>query len=62
MTFGPEGEVPTWAYAGFALAVVLSLLAAIAPARLGPRSPFLLSLLTAAVAVALLVGRGGAIT
>jgi 4-hydroxybenzoate polyprenyltransferase len=62
VTFGPGGDVPTWAYAGFALAVVLSLLAAIAPARLGARSPFLLSLLTAAVAVALLVGRGGAIT
>ena len=61
VTFGPGGDVPTWAYAGFALAVVLSLLAAIAPAWLGPRGPFLLSLLTAAVAVALLVGRGGAI-
>lgn len=66
VTFGPGGEVPSWAYAGFALAVVLSLLAAAAPApvtaRLGPRSPFLLALLTAGVAVALLVGRGGAIT
>jgi 4-hydroxybenzoate polyprenyltransferase len=62
VTFGPGGDVPPWAYAGFALAVVLSLLAAVAPARLGSRSPFLLSLLTAAVAVALLVGRGGAIT
>lgn len=62
VTFGPGGDVPSWAYAGFALAAVLSLLAAVAPARLGSRSPFLLSLLTAAVAVALLVGRGGATT
>lgn len=62
VTFGPGGDVPTWAYAGFGLAAALSLGAAVAPARLGSRGPFLLSLLTAAVTVALLVGRGGAIT
>lgn len=62
VTFGPGGDVPTWAYAGFALAAGLSLASALAPAGTAQRSPFLLSLLTAAVSVALLVGRGGAIT
>lgn len=61
VTFGPPGRVPPWAYAGFALAVVLSALSAVDRGR-GSRIPFLLSLLTAVVAVALLVGRGSSIT
>jgi 4-hydroxybenzoate polyprenyltransferase len=61
VTFGPGGEVPGWAYGGFALAAALSLLAAVGSPRLGPRAPFLLSLVTAAMAVALLVGRGSSI-
>jgi 4-hydroxybenzoate polyprenyltransferase len=61
VTFGPSGEVPAWAYAGFTAAALLSLLAATGSSRLGSRTPFLLSLVTAAVAVALLVGRGSAI-
>jgi len=65
VTFGPGTRVPPWAWAGFALAVVLSLLAARLGQeqgkRAGSRTPFVLALLTAAVAVGLLVGRGGAI-
>ena len=64
VTFGPPGEIPHWAYAGLALAVVLSLLAAgLGSARSpGSRAPFLLAMLTAAAAVGLLVGRGSSIT
>ena len=62
VTFGPGGAVPAWAYAGFGVAALLSLLAALASPRVGSRAPFLLSLTTAAVAVALLVGRGNSIT
>ena len=65
VTFGPPGEVPPWAYAGFTLAVVLSLLAAGLGHRRsarGSRAPFLLAMLTAAAAVGLLVGRGSSIT
>ena len=62
VTFGPGGDVPAWAFGGFALAAALSLLAAVGSPRLGSRAPFLLSLVTAAVAVALLVGRGSSIT
>jgi 4-hydroxybenzoate polyprenyltransferase len=61
VTFGPSGEVPWWAYAGFGLAVVLAALAA--SLGRGPRSrtPFLLALATAVVAVALLILRGGSL-
>ena len=62
VTFGPGGEVPVWAYAGFGVAALLSLLAALASPRAGSRAPFLLSLATAAVTVAMLVGRGSSIT
>jgi hypothetical protein len=61
VTFGPGGHVPGWAYAGLTGATLLALLAAGGSSRLGSRTPFLLSLVTAAVAVALLVGRGSSI-
>ena len=61
VTFGPPGSVPTWAYAGFSLAVVLSVLSAALGRGVGSRTPFLLAMLTAAVAVGLLVGRGAVI-
>ena len=61
VTFGPSGRVPTWAYSGFSLAVVLSLLSAGLGRGAGSRTPFLLAMLTAAVAVGLLVGRGAVI-
>jgi 4-hydroxybenzoate polyprenyltransferase len=55
------GDPPPWAYAGCAVAVGLAVLAAALGRRAGSRLPFLLALGTAALAVALLVGRGGAI-
>lgn len=62
VTFGPDGPVPWWAYAGFALAAVTSLLAALLGRSAGSRAPFLLAIVTAAVAVALLVARGAVLS
>jgi 4-hydroxybenzoate polyprenyltransferase len=62
VTFGPPGAVPAWAYVGLAAAVVLAAAAAVLGRVPGSRAPFLLALLTAAVAVGLLVGRGSALS
>lgn len=57
VTLGP-GDPPTWALAGLATAIGLAATAAATGRRAGSRLPFLLALATAAVTVALLVGRG----
>jgi 4-hydroxybenzoate polyprenyltransferase len=57
VTFGP-GHPPRWTLAGLAAAVALAASAATTGRRAGSRLPFLLALATAAVTVALLVGRG----
>ena len=57
VTLGP-GDPPVWALAGLAAAVALAATAATAGRGAGSRLPFLLALATAAVTVALLVGRG----
>jgi len=62
VTFGPSGKVPGWALAGLAVAIAMSASSALLGRKAGSRTPFLLAMLTAAVAVALLVGRGGSIT
>jgi 4-hydroxybenzoate polyprenyltransferase len=61
VTFGPPGRVPGWAYAGFGAAVLLSVGAATLGREAGSKVPFLLALLTAVVAVALLVARGSSL-
>lgn len=66
VVLGPAGEVPGWARAGLAATVAAAAGAAWAglsgPGRGAGRAPFLLAVLTAAGAVALLVGRGGDLT
>jgi 4-hydroxybenzoate polyprenyltransferase len=62
VTVGPPGPVPGWAYAGLTAAVVLAAAAALLGRAPGSRAPFLLALLTAAVAVGLLVGRGSSLS
>ncbi len=62
LTLGPGGPVPWWAAGGALLAVVLAFLSAVIGRRRGSRLPFLLALATAAVAVALLLARGSALT
>jgi 4-hydroxybenzoate polyprenyltransferase len=62
VTFGPAGRVPAWAYAALTAAVVLAAAAAVLGRRPGSRLPFLLALLTAVVAVGLLVGRGSSLS
>ena len=57
VTLGP-GDPPPWTLAGLAAAVALAATAATTGRRAGSRLPFLLALATAAVTVALLVGRG----
>lgn len=63
---GPAGETPWWAWVGLAAAVACAGAAAALGARQGPRGrgrgPFLLAVVTAAVAVAMLVARGGSLT
>ena len=61
VTLAPGGPVPWWSYAGLGLAVLTAATAAGAGRRPGSRLPFLLSIVTAAVAVLLLVGRGAAL-
>ena len=61
VTLAPGGPVPWWSYAGLGLAVLTAATAAVAGRRPGSRLPFLLSIVTAAVAVLLLVGRGAAL-
>jgi 4-hydroxybenzoate polyprenyltransferase len=62
---GPAGATPWWAWGGLAVAVGCAAAAALGargrPAAQG-RGPFLLAVATAAIAVALLVARGGALT
>jgi 4-hydroxybenzoate polyprenyltransferase len=57
VTFGP-GNPPAWALVGLAVAFVLAGTAATTGRDEGSRLPFLLALATAAVTVALLIGRG----
>jgi 4-hydroxybenzoate polyprenyltransferase len=57
VTFG-TGNPPAWALVGMAVAVGLAGTAAMTGRNAGSRLPFLLALATAAVTVALLIGRG----
>ena len=57
VTFGP-GNPPAWALVGLAAAVALAVAAATTGRGEGSRLPFLLAMATAAVTVALLIGRG----
>jgi 4-hydroxybenzoate polyprenyltransferase len=57
VTFGP-GSPPAWALVGLAAAVTLAVTAATTGRDAGSRLPFLLALATAAVTIALLIGRG----
>jgi 4-hydroxybenzoate polyprenyltransferase len=63
VVLGPGPPVPAWAWGGLALAAGAAGLAGIAGTRRTTgRTPFLLGVATAAVAVALLVARGSALT
>jgi 4-hydroxybenzoate polyprenyltransferase len=57
VTLGP-GKPPPWALVGLAVTLALALTAATTGRGAGSRLPFLLALATAAVTVALLIGRG----
>jgi 4-hydroxybenzoate polyprenyltransferase len=57
VTLGP-GNPPAWALAGLAAAIAMAVTAASTGRSAGSRLPFLLALATAAVTVALLIGRG----
>ena len=63
---GPAGRAPWWAWVGLAAALGCAAAAAVLGARSGPgtrsRGPFLLAVGTAAIAVAMLVARGGTLT
>ena len=63
---GPDGATPGWAWAGLAAALVCAAGAAASGARSGPttpgRAPFLLAVATAAIAVLMIVARGGTLT
>lgn len=59
VALGPGPPVPGWAWAGLAAAAVTATSAAVLGRRRTPsRAPFLLAVVTAAVAVALIVARG----
>lgn len=60
---GPGGAVPGWGWAGLGLAVLAAAVSGASGLRPRPgRAPFLLGVLTAAVTIGLLVGRGAALT
>jgi 4-hydroxybenzoate polyprenyltransferase len=63
VVLGPGRPVPAWAWAGLAVAVGTAAAAGAAGLRrTAGRSPFLLAVATAAVAVGLLLARGSALT
>jgi 4-hydroxybenzoate polyprenyltransferase len=63
---GPDGPTPWWAWLGLAAALACAAAAAVLGARSSPRphsrGPFLLAVATAAIAVLMLVARGGTLT
>jgi len=60
---GPPGRVPAWGWAGLAVAVAAAMSAgAVGVRRTTGRAPFALAVVTAAVAVVLLVSRGAHLT